>query len=353
MPKVNLSDVGIKERADLQRWVEAYPEMVERNLLLITTEFDQWQIRDRKVSDRLDVLFLDSAGQLLVAELKRDEAHDTTELQALKYAAYCSQLTIPDIVEQYSRYQDVSAEIARETIIDHAPALADRELGPVRVRIVAGSFGPSVTHVVLWLHDLGLDIGCIQVSARRYGEQSAVLTSRQILPPPAAEDYLVRRRRREAEEEEREATTRRRNSVAVLTEANVLAPGDTVSLNLDAFTPEQRAAVEREIDAAPDFASAEWTVEGIRKALRWRYDGSVYSCSGLVWKMLDDLNFNPGSLPGPDYWLLASGETLYQRSCAIEDATSTKGSGASPEPPAAGNGTPAASVTTAPTPLQS
>ena len=82
-----------------------------------------------------------------------------------------------------------------------------------------------MTHVVLWLHELGLDIGCIQLTARRHGTGHAVLTSRQILPPPAAEDYLVRRRRREEKEEEREAPTRRRNSVVVLTEAGLVSPG--------------------------------------------------------------------------------------------------------------------------------
>ena len=141
MPAVALSEVGIRERSNLQRWIEAYPEVVERDLLVVTTEFDQWQIRDRRVADRLDVLFLDAAGALLVAELKRDEATDTTELQALKYAAYCSQLTVPDIVEQYARYHGVSLEAARQTILEQAPALEDRELGPVRVRIVPAHSG--------------------------------------------------------------------------------------------------------------------------------------------------------------------------------------------------------------------
>lgn len=281
MEPVGLSELGIRERRDLQRWIENFPEIVERDLLLITTEFDQWEVRDARVADRLDVLFLDSAGSLLVAELKRDEAPDTTELQALKYAAYCSQLTVPDIVDQYARYHKTDIDEARTAIFEHAPALADRELGPIRVRIVAGSFGPSVTHVVLWLNDLGLDIGCIEISARRHGDTHAVLSVRQIIPPPAAEDYLVKRRRREAEED-REASARRRNSVTVLTEAGVPAPGDPVRLNPAAFNAEQRALVERKIAEDPNYAIAEWTGAGIRQALKWRVDESIHSCSGLI-----------------------------------------------------------------------
>jgi hypothetical protein len=319
MKEVSLADAGIRERADLQRWIERYPEIIERDLLVVTTEFDQWQIRDRRVADRLDVLFLDSAGSLLVAELKRGEAPDTTELQALKYAAYCAQLTVDDVIEQYSRYHAVTIDEARQTIIDQAPTLSDRELGPIRVRIVANGFGPSVTHVVLFLLDLGLDIGCIQLTARKGTEGRAVLTTRQLLPPPAAEDYLVKRRRREVEEEGREATTRRRNSVTVLDEAGVFAVGGDVPMNLEAFTPEQRTAIEGTIAADPDFGVAEWSGLGIRQALRWKHDGQLYSCSGLIWKVLNDLGFNPGSIPGPDYWLAPSGRALYYESCAIED----------------------------------
>lgn len=200
-----------KERADLQRWIEQYPEIIEPDLLVITTEFDQWQIRERRVADRLDILFLDSDGSLLVAELKRDEAPDTTDLQVLKYAAY-SQLTVEDVVEQYSRYHQVEVDSARAAILEHAPSLTDRELGSIRAKIVAGSFGASVTHVVLFLND----IGCVQVSAVVDSSGRAVLSSRQLLPPPAAEDYLVKRRRKESEEIERDSATRRRNTVTIL-----------------------------------------------------------------------------------------------------------------------------------------
>lgn len=319
MTEISLAEAGIRERGDLQRWIEQYPEIIERDLLVVSTEFDQWQLRDRRVLDRLDILFLDAAGSLLVAELKRDEAPDTTELQALKYAAYCSQLTVDDVVEQYSRYHGVSFEEARTAIFEQAPVLRDRELGPIRVRLVANGFGPSVTHVVLFLIDLGLDIGCIEIAARRTAQRRVVLTARQLLPPPAAEGYLVKRRRRELEEEEREAKTRRRNSVTVLTEAGIIPVGSDVPMNLQAFTPEQRAAVEAHIASSPDFGIAEWTGMGINKALRWRHDGSLYSCSGLIWKILDDLGFNPGSIPGPDYWLAPSGQPLYLESCRIED----------------------------------
>src|SRR5919107_2961707 len=113
MPATTLKDIGFRESADLQRWIEEYPEIVERDLVVVTTEFNQWELRAQRVEDRLDVLFLDSDGAPMVAELKRGEAPNTVDLQALKYAAYCSQLTVEDLVEAHSRYHKRGKDEAR------------------------------------------------------------------------------------------------------------------------------------------------------------------------------------------------------------------------------------------------
>lgn len=324
LPDTTMVDLNIWERRDLQRWIEEHPDLVGPDLLVVATEFDQWQIRDKRVADRLDVLFLDAGGSLLVAELKRDAAPDATELQALKYAAYCSQLTVADVIEQFARHHQVDPDHAEAAIYEHAPALKDRELGPIRVRIVAPQFGPSVTHVVLFLIDHDLDIGCVEIRARRHGDDQAILTSRQLLPPPVADDYLVQRRRREQAEEQREASTRRRNSVIVITEAEALQPGDLLDLNLNAFTAEQRALVEPFVAESPEAAKAEWTGEGIRNALRWRHDGKVYSCTNLITTLLNGLGIDPGSVPGPDYWVVpTTGQNLYETAYAIENDSAT------------------------------
>ena len=150
---VSLEEIGFRERQDLQRWIEDYPEIVGSDLLIITTEFDRWEFGEGRVRDRLDLLFLDSTGSLVVAELKRGEALDTVDLQALKYAAYCSQLTVEDVVGDYARYHSTDEPSSREVLFDHAPSLEATGIGTVRVRLVAEAFRPSVTSMVLWLRD--------------------------------------------------------------------------------------------------------------------------------------------------------------------------------------------------------
>ncbi len=96
--------------------MEENPDIVGRGLLLITAELDRWRFGAARVADRLDLLFLTSDGAPLVAELKRGEAPDTVDLQALKYAAYCSQLTVEDVVEAYGSYREIDSEEARADV---------------------------------------------------------------------------------------------------------------------------------------------------------------------------------------------------------------------------------------------
>jgi hypothetical protein len=320
LQETTLQEVGVLERRDLQRWITDHPELVGDGLLLITSEFDRWELRDQRVEDRLDVLFLTESGSLLVAELKRDRASDTTDLQALKYAAFYSTFTVDDVIEEYQRFHKVSAEDARASVCSHAPQVEEEGVGEVLIRLVAGSFGPAVTSVVLWLRDYGLDIGCVQLTARLLEGESALITGRQLLPLPVTEDYVVRRRRREQEQEERTRRNRGANTVQVLADAGILEPGTTIHVGLDALVGAWRPAVEEFIASHPDAALAEWNGETTARSMRWHYDGELYSLTSLTKALLEAAGINPpDSIPGPDYWLLPDDRVMYRTSVEVRE----------------------------------
>ena len=136
MAELSLAAAGLRERDDLQRWVTDHPELIASGLLLVTTEFDRWEIRDHKVADRLDALFLDDTGSPVVVEFKRDRAADTVELQALKYAAYCAQLTMDELAEEFAATHECSSDDAQQKLRDHAPSLEDGALSSVKILLV-------------------------------------------------------------------------------------------------------------------------------------------------------------------------------------------------------------------------
>jgi hypothetical protein len=44
--QVSLSDAGFRERAHLQEWVIAHPEVLGDDLLIVTAEYDRWEGAD-------------------------------------------------------------------------------------------------------------------------------------------------------------------------------------------------------------------------------------------------------------------------------------------------------------------
>lgn len=80
---ITLAQAGLTERAHLQEWVIAHPEILGAGVMVVTFEFDRWwSSAGGQERDRLDILGLDKSGRLVVAELKRDVAPDTVEMQA-------------------------------------------------------------------------------------------------------------------------------------------------------------------------------------------------------------------------------------------------------------------------------
>jgi RecB family endonuclease NucS len=72
--------------------------------MVVTFEFDKWQAAQAQPKDRLDVLGLDSDGRLVLAELKRGAAPETTEIQAIKYAAMAGRFTLWLLAEKHNGY---------------------------------------------------------------------------------------------------------------------------------------------------------------------------------------------------------------------------------------------------------
>jgi hypothetical protein len=142
---------GLLERQDLAKWVEQYPAILGEELLIITSEYDRFD----KTNERLDLLALDKDGNLVVIELKRDDSGKNVDLQAIKYAAYCSTLRLTDIVDMYVKYHkqkgvEVAADAAQAAILDFIDNDDFEEINDrPRIILVSKEFRPEVTASVL------------------------------------------------------------------------------------------------------------------------------------------------------------------------------------------------------------
>jgi hypothetical protein len=187
------------ERQDLSKWVEQYPAILGEELLVVTSEYDRFD----KTSERLDLLAIDKDGNLVVIELKRDDSGKNVDLQAIKYAAYCSTLTLDDLVDMYAHYQKqkgatLSTEAAKKVVLDFIDndafeALNDRP----RIILVSKEFRPEVTASVLWLRKLGMDISCIKWDPYELSEDCVVFNSSVLIPLPEAKQFIIQSEKKE------------------------------------------------------------------------------------------------------------------------------------------------------------
>lgn len=291
VPKHELAELGLRERDDLQEWVIEEPRILGEDLLVVTSEYAGFE----DTLDRLDVLALDPEGKLVVIELKRDRADSNTDLQALKYASFCSTLTAEDIQQLYREFHtgrnngDLSAEEVGDrfvTFLDSEDPVVLGEEGWAefelddrpRVMLAAGDFGTEITSPVLWLHEeFGLDISCVRL--RAYERDSEYLIQgQQIIPVPETEEYKTKRR----EKQDKQQSNRRPRAVKALLERGVLREGDELRFNEAMFDADWcPEGVEEQWNPDDDLWQAVVTgKEGRNDNVRWRYDGEEYSFTG-------------------------------------------------------------------------
>ena len=67
-----LAAAGLRERDHLQEWVLANPEILGDDVLVVTSEFDQWFSKDGRDPDRLDILGLGADCLLYTSPSPRD-----------------------------------------------------------------------------------------------------------------------------------------------------------------------------------------------------------------------------------------------------------------------------------------
>lgn len=83
LTKTTFSNEKISEARDLQKFIINSIEVIDKDLLVISSEFGDWEDSRR----RIDILCIDKDANLVVIELKRTEDGGHMELQSIRYAA--------------------------------------------------------------------------------------------------------------------------------------------------------------------------------------------------------------------------------------------------------------------------
>lgn len=184
---------NVYERQDLQRLIKQQINIVAPDTMVIAEEFGDWEDSRRRV----DLLAIDRDANLVVIELKRTETGGHMELQAIRYAAMISTMTMEQAVHAHELFLEAQGEdrsTAESRILDFlgwSEPNEDDFGNDVRIVLAAANFSRELTSAVMWLNDRRIDICCVRL--RPYRLDSRLLVDVQpIIPLPEAANYQVR-----------------------------------------------------------------------------------------------------------------------------------------------------------------
>ena len=194
--EVEFSQLGFRERRDIQEWIAANPSILGEGLLVIAKEFSGFD----RTNERLDLLAVDVDGRLVVIELKRDDTGTDAHWQAIKYASYLRDAKPEAIVRMLAAHlathEEVSEKEAAEKLLEH---LGTDDLNALnndqRIILASHRFAPEVTSAALWLNEKAPDenlITCIQLTPYQDEKTNTLyVQANTIIPVPGADDYRV------------------------------------------------------------------------------------------------------------------------------------------------------------------
>ncbi|MCW5521114.1 DUF4268 domain-containing protein [Aureitalea sp. L0-47] len=194
------SELQFKERENLQEWIAKNPEILGEDLLIIQKEFDGFN----DTQERLDLLALDTGGNIVVIENKLDDSGRDVVWQALKYVSYCSTLSTSQIIKIYQDYLDGQGleENAKDNILEFLDIDEDGLLlnrNDQRIIFVANNYRKEVTSTVLWLLQHSVQVQCFRAIPYGRGEE-LFLQIAQIIPLPETKEFMIDAMEKELEE---------------------------------------------------------------------------------------------------------------------------------------------------------
>lgn len=309
--------LNIWERRNIQEWVRNNPSILGENLLVLSIEFDRFS----NSNDRLDILALDEDGNLVVVELKRDSAAGLADLQAIRYAAMVSSMTVDTVIPYFVAYrekychQKISAADARVEIRSFVSAEDFKDLSNhPRIILCSEGFSTEITTTVLWLRQSNIDITCVKITPYNFNNQSVIVPN-TIIPLQEAKEYLIEI---QVKEEEQSQATRKNapRTMKYLLECGALKQGDRIFLT---------NSLPSWVNHDPENKMFRATITGKggqSNAVLWDFDSNEYAISSLTWKIFKDLHpskKNPGAVNGNWHWVNKDGVSLWTLAKELQD----------------------------------
>lgn len=138
---------------ELHQFLRQDPSLLGAALLVIGSEVIT------PYGKRLDLLAIDTEGNLHVLELKRDRTPREVVAQVLDYGSWVSTLSRDNVIDIAEKYLDQSFEASFEEVFGVAPP--DELNGELQLTVVASALDASSERIVTYLRGFGVPINAV------------------------------------------------------------------------------------------------------------------------------------------------------------------------------------------------
>lgn len=160
-----LAATSLPAERELHQFLLRDPSLLGVRLLVIGSEVAT------PYGKRLDLLAIDTDGNLHVLELKRDRTPREVVAQVLDYGSWVSTLSRDEVIDIAERFLDQPFETAFEEVFGGAPP--DELNGELQLTLVASELDSSSERIISFLRDFGVPVNAVFFSyleddGRRY-----------------------------------------------------------------------------------------------------------------------------------------------------------------------------------------
>ena len=185
LEEVQSSQVRLEER--LEDWLASDISILDPDLLVIgrqvKTDYGHF----------IDLLCIDSHGDLVIVELKRGKTQREVAAQALDYASWAKELNVDRIAEIARAYLEVDLKEALQEKFDPPPENWNESH---RSLIVAEAIDANTERIIRYLSELGVPINVATVQAFQHPSGQEMLAQVFLVEPEVARVRDSSRKRR-------------------------------------------------------------------------------------------------------------------------------------------------------------
>lgn len=185
-----LTTTALPAEKQLHQFLLRDPSLLGARLLVIGSEVPT------PYGKRLDLLAIDTDGNLHVLELKRDRTPREVVAQILDYGSWASTLSRDEVIDIADKHLDQPFEAAFEDVFGSAPP--DELNGELQLTVVASELDSGSERIVNYLRGFGVPVNAVFFSyleddGRRYLARSWLATSDEGTPAAASSARKAKR----------------------------------------------------------------------------------------------------------------------------------------------------------------